>query len=150
MVGSAPSQGSPAAAADAALKGPGFPGTPYQPQTRTHTPVSPSQDPGLPGSPTSCFCSFRVCGPHSQPTAQVLGEAGSAAPPRLCFSLGVEQVHLLLHAVTEMIGLLGSLPCYPLESPPMPSGTRRLDPGTWGCPESTAEAPILSPDLHGA
>lgn len=59
-------------------------------------------------------------------------------------------MYLLLQAVMEMTGLLGSLPSYSLQSPSVPSGTRHLDPVTWGHPEGTAEAPILSPNLHGA
>lgn len=53
-------------------------------------------------------------------------------------------------AVVGKVGLLGSLPCCPLQCPAVTSGTRHLDHVTRGCPETTAEAPILPPNLHGA
>lgn len=34
---------------------------------------------------------------------------------------------LLVHAIMEMTGFLGSLLCYPLQSPSVTSGTRHLD-----------------------
>lgn len=48
-----------------------------------------------------------------------------------CFSLGVTGLCLRRHAVGAVAGFLGSLPCCPLQSPPV----------TWGRPETTAGAP---------
>ena len=128
---------------DAALKGPGFF------SSLRHGPIQKCTciaRPGFFSAQTSCFCSFQICESRGKLTVWVQGSDRPGSTSSALRPLGSGGMcAFLLHVVVNMTGLLAGVTAL-LPSPSGTSGSLGLQ----DAPETTAEAPSLPTNLHGA